>query len=191
MKVDRSEYREEDTLRLLADLEAGREGAESAIQPRLYEELRGLARRQMRGERKGHTLQTTALVHEAYLRLSGTDPSGWQNRTHFLRVAARAMRHVLVDHARRKRSDRQGGEWERVPLDAVTDLLEEASGDIVSLDNLLKKLAVVDERLARVVELRFFGGLSLRDTARVLGISLSTVKTDWTFAKAWLRDRMV
>lgn len=176
--------------RLLADLRAGRTGAEEAVLPLLYEELRALARRQMGGERAGHTLQTTALVHEAYLRLSGAQGTEWEDKAHFMRVAARAMRRVLVDHARRKRTEKIGGDWGRVSLDSVTDLMEEASEDLVSMDELLEKLAEVDARMAQVVELRFFAGLTLDETASVLGVSRGTVKNDWTFAKAWLKDRM-
>jgi len=176
--------------RLLADLRDGRAGAEEALLPRLYDELRTLARHQMRAERVGHTLQTTALVHEVYLRLFGVNDAAWTDKTHFLRVAARAMRRVLVDHARRRHADKKEGGWERVPLDSVTELLEEVSDDLVFVDELLERLAKIDARMAQVVELRFFAGLTIDETARVLGVSRGTVKNDWTFARAWLRDQM-
>ncbi len=179
-----------DASRLLADLQANRAGAEEALLPVLYDELRALARRQMGGERAGHTLQTTALVHEAYLRLCGSMQASWEDKSHFLRVAARAMRRILVDHARRKRADKKGGDWGRIPLDSVTDLMEEASRDLVFVDEALERLAKFDARMAQMVELRFFAGLTVDEAARVLGVSRGTVKNDWLLAKAWLKEQM-
>jgi RNA polymerase sigma factor (TIGR02999 family) len=190
MADQRPEGPEDEAGKLLDDLRSGREGAEEELLPLLYDELRSLARRQMRRERPGHTLQATALVHEAYMRLSGAKEAAWEDKTHFLRVAARAMRRILVDHARGKRSDKSGGNRERLPLDSVAEILEEASDDLVFVDELLERLAAVDARTAQVVELRFFAGLTLDETARTLGVSRGTVKNDWTFARAWLKKQM-
>ena len=180
----------EDITRLLADLNAGKSGAEEALMPVIYEELRSLARAYMRAERPGHTLQTTALVHEAYLRLGGDKDVAWQNRVHFMRVAARTMRRVLIDHARRKRADKKGGMRKREPLDRAVGLLEESSFDLVAMDSVLSRLSEIDEQMGQVVELRFFGGLTIEETAAVLGISQSTVKQEWTLAKAWLKYQL-
>jgi len=179
-----------DVTRLLADLNAGKEGAAETLLPLLYDELRSLARYYMRGERKGHTLQTTALVHEAYLRLCGTEDSAWDNRSHYMRVAARAMRHGLIDHARQKKTDKRGGKRQREPLDMVDHLLGDGSVDLLALDHALTDLAEMDPRLAQIVELRFFGGLTIEETARVLDISPRTVKYDWKLAKAWLKEEL-
>jgi len=149
MADETQEKPEDEASRLIDDLRSGREGAEEKLLPLLYDELRGLARRQMRGERPGHTLQATALVHEAYMRLSGVKDAGWEDKTHFMRVAARAMRRILVDHARAKRTDKSGGGRERLPLDSVTELLEEASDDLLFVDELLERLAAVDARTRR------------------------------------------
>ncbi len=180
----------EDITRLLADLNAGKEGAEEALMPVLYEELRALARTCMRAERPGHTLQTTALVHEAYLRLGGDKDVAWENRIHFMRVAARTMRRVLIDHARRKRADKKGGTRRREPLDRAVELLEESTFDLVALDSVLTRLSEIDARMGEIVELRFFGGLTIEETAGVLGVSQSTVKHEWTLAKAWLKQQL-
>lgn len=180
----------DDITRLLADLNAGKEGADEALMPLLYDELRALAHRYMRGERPGHTLQTTALVHEAYLRLGGDEDAGWENRTHFIRVAAQAMRRVLIDHARRKRSDKKGGKWERVPLDEAMELMEDSCIDILAVDGALRRLTEIDRQMALVVELRFFGGLTVEETAQVMEVSPSTVKHEWMLAKAWLKQQI-
>lgn len=180
----------EDITRLLADLNAGKEGAEEALMPVLYEELRALARSCMRAERPGHTLQTTALVHEAYLRFGGGSDIAWQDRGHFMRIAARTMRRVLIDHARRKRTDRKGGKRKREPLDKAIDLMEASSSDLIAIDSVLGRLFEIDEQMGQVVELRFFGGLTIEETAKVLGISQTTVKQEWSLAKAWLKQEL-
>ncbi|MHC4942578.1 MAG: sigma-70 family RNA polymerase sigma factor [Planctomycetota bacterium] len=180
----------EDVTRLLADLSAGKKGAAEALMPLLYDELRALARHYMRGERVDHTLQTTALVHEAYLRLGGKMETAWENKAHYMRVAARAMRHVLIDHARRKRAAKKGGTWKKESLDKAAEILEEASIDLLAVDQALSDLAKIDEQMAQVVELKFFGGLTIEETANVLGISPSTVKHEWVLAKAWLRQQI-
>lgn len=158
--------------------------------PLVYNELRALAKHYMRGERPGHTLQTTALVHEAYLKLGGEREAPWESRAHYLRMASQAMRRVLIDHARRRKADKKGGKRTREPLDKALDLMESSSTDLVELDSSLDKLAGIDPQLAQVVELRFFGGLTVEETAKVLGISKTTVKQDWSLAKAWLKQEM-
>lgn len=178
-----------DVTRLLAELQAGKEGAADALVPLVYDELHALAVHFMRRERDDHTLQPTVLVHDAYLRLMGQNRVSWQNRAHFFGIAAQAMRRILVDHARRSRAaKREGGE--RVTLDeSVTDR-DDRSVDLIALDDALEKLAAALPRQARVVELRYFSGLDIEETAEVLGISPATVKRDWTFAKAFLQKEL-
>ena len=171
--------------RLLGDFQAGDETAVDRLIPLIYAELHGIANRQMRGEREGHTLQPTALVHEAFLKLVD-QRAGWQNRAQFFGVAAQVMRRVLVDHARRHRAQKRGGSGVQVTLDDVAaDVGGPAILDLVLLDDALNKLASLDSRQAKVIELRFFAGLSVEETAEALGSSPATVKRDWRFAKAW------
>jgi RNA polymerase sigma-70 factor (ECF subfamily) len=162
--------------------------------PRVYDELRALADAYMRRERAGHTLQPTALVHEAFLRLLRLPPGSVQNRVHFFALAAQAMRRILADHARRHRAAKRGGNAVRVPLELVEGGAPAApAGDDVAADDLdaaLEDLAKLDERQARVVELRFFGGLSIEETAEVLAVSPATVKRDWLVARAWLHREL-
>ena len=162
--------------------------------PRVYDELRALADAYMRRERAGHTLQPTALVHEAFLRLLRLPPGSVQNRIHFFALAAQAMRRILADHARRHRAAKRGGGAVRVPLELVEGGAPAApAGDDVAADDLdaaLEDLAKLDERQARVVELRFFGGLSIEETAEVLAVSIATVKRDWLVARAWLHREL-
>jgi RNA polymerase sigma factor (TIGR02999 family) len=162
--------------------------------PRVYDELRALADAYMRRERAGHTLQPTALVHEAFLRLLRLPPGSVQNRVHFFALAAQAMRRILADHARRHRAAKRGGNAVRVPLVLVEGgAPAAAAGDDVAADDLdaaLEDLAKLDERQARVVELRFFGGLSIEETAEVLAVSPATVKRDWLVARAWLHREL-
>lgn len=174
----------ENVTRLLAELSAGREGAGEALLSVVYNELHQLARGHMRHERSDHTLQTTALVHEAYLRLGGGEKMSWEDRSHFLRLASRAMRRVLIDHARRKRVGKGGS------LEAAAVLFDETSVDLEALDEALKEFAVQDPQGAQVVELRFFGGLSVEETAKVIGVSDRTVKRDWRAARAWLKQKI-
>jgi len=152
----------------------------------VYHELRKMADRYLRQERPGHTLQPTALVHEAYLRLVDQSQVSWQNRAHFFGVAAQMMRRILVDHARTKHRDKRGGAARKISLDDAMNLTKGREADLVSLDEALKRLAVVDQRKGRVVELRFFGGLSVEETAELLEVSPQTVMRDWKLAKAWL-----
>jgi RNA polymerase sigma factor (TIGR02999 family) len=174
---------------LLADWASGDAAARERLVPIVYEELRRLAHHYMRGERDGHTLQTTALVNEVYLRLAGIDGLRWRDRAHFFAMAATLMRRVLVDYARQRGRDKRGGGIlvttadEAVPAPAPPV-------DIVALDDALQRLASVDPQQSRVVELRFFAGLSVKDTAEVLGISTATVKRDWATAKLWLYNEL-
>ena len=175
--------------RLLVDFQQGREGAADQLIPLVYQELHDLAVHYMRAERGDHTLQPTALVNEAYTRLVDQRSASWQNRSHFFGIAAQAMRRILVDHARRKRaSKREGGE--RVTLDESVAEAPQRSVDLIALDDALMKLAALDPRQAKVVELRFFGGLDIEQTAESLGTSPATVKRDWTFARAFLQREM-
>jgi RNA polymerase sigma factor (TIGR02999 family) len=166
-----------------------REGDEAALDrlvPIVHDELRRIARRCMAGERAGHSLQATALVNEAYLRLIDVQHVNWQNRAHFLAMSARLMRRILVDYARSKRYQKRGGGAVKVTFDEGLPVTAEPAMDLVALDDALKVLAAVDERKSRVVELRFFGGLSVEETATVLAVSPETIMRDWKLAKAWL-----
>jgi RNA polymerase sigma-70 factor (ECF subfamily) len=166
-----------------------REGDESALDrlvPIVHSELRRIARRCMAGERAGHSLQATALVNEAYMRLIDVKHVNWQNRAHFLAMSARFMRRILVDYARSKGYQKRGGRAVNVTFDESLPVAAEPGMDLVALDDALKALATVDERKSRVIELRFFGGLSVEETATVLGVSPETIMRDWKLAKAWL-----
>jgi RNA polymerase sigma factor (TIGR02999 family) len=159
--------------------------------PLVYEELRKLAYYYMSQERSDHTLQPTALIHEAYLRLTGQKHIEWENRAHFLGVAAQMMRRVLVDHARAHQTDKRGGRESKVPLEEDLELFSpEQSHELVALDEALKKLAEMSSRQSRIIELRFFGGLTIEETAEVLGISPKTVRRDWSVASAWLHREL-
>jgi RNA polymerase sigma factor (TIGR02999 family) len=174
-------------------LQAWSEGDETALDrllPVVHQELHRLARRCMFGERPNHTLQTTALVNEAYLRLVNARQVSWQNRAHFFALSAQVMRRILVDSARAHRDQKRGGGTYKVTLDEAFVGSQEKSQDLVALDDLLKTLAEVDPRKNRVVELRFFGGLSVEETAEVLKISPNTVLRDWRLAKMWLKRKM-
>jgi RNA polymerase sigma-70 factor (ECF subfamily) len=175
-----------DVTQLLADVQNGRPDAASQLIPLVYDELRGLARRQMRRERSDHTLQSTALVHEAYFRLVNQPERTWQNRTHFIRIAAQVMRRMLIDHARARRAAKREGKLRRVPLEDPLLMTEEQSDELLALNEALERLAEFDPRQSRVVELRFFGGLTVEETAEALGIAPKTVKRDWSVARAWL-----
>jgi RNA polymerase sigma factor (TIGR02999 family) len=152
----------------------------------VYRELHRLARGYLRDERPGHTLQTTALVHEAYLRLADQEHIQWQNRAQFFGVAAEMMRRVLIDHARMQRRAKRGGGATRVSLDEAEGICQEQRVDLIALDDALKALSAVDPRKGRTVELRYFGGLSVEETAEVLQVSVNTVVRDWNLARAWL-----
>jgi RNA polymerase sigma factor (TIGR02999 family) len=156
----------------------------------VYDDLRRLAAWQLQTERSGHTLQPTALVHEAYLKLASQNPVEWQNKAHFFALAAQVMRHILVDHARARQRDKRGGGQISVALDEALELSRPSEPGLVKLDEALSMLARQDARKSRIVELRYFGGLSIEETADVLGISPTTVRREWTLAKAWLRREL-
>jgi len=169
----------------------GKQEALDALLPLVYEELRRQASRYLRRERAGHTLQTTALIHEAYLKLIDQRTVNWQNRAHFFGIAAQAMRRILVDYARGKHRAKRGGSGEDLPLEAAALIVsQERKIDLVALDEALERLAEFDARQARIVELRYFSGLTIEETAEVLRISPATVKSDWNVAKAWLRHEI-
>ena len=157
-----------------------------ALVPLVYNELRRIANHYLQAERPDHTLQSTALVHEAYVRMAEQDLPQWQNRAHFFAVAAQLMRQILVDHARSHRASKRGGNVYKMALDEAEQEPLAVDVDIIALDDALKSLCEMDSQQSRVVELKFFGGLSIEDTAEVLGISASTVKRDWITARAWL-----
>lgn len=171
---------------LLVRWRGGDKAALDSLMPLVYSELHRIANHYLRSERQDHTLQSTALVHEAYVRLAAQDLPVWQNRAHFFAVAAQLMRQILVDYARRHRASKRGGSVYKLTLEDAQDQPEATDVDIVALDDALKELAAMDSQQSRVVELKFFGGLSIDETAEVLGISSSTVKRDWITARAWL-----
>ena len=171
-------------------LSDGDRAAESELLSRLYDDLRSVARGYLERERAGHTLQPTALIHEAYLKLVRSDVSGVDSRRGFLGIAARAMRQILVDHARTRGRVRRGGDRLRVTLDHVLDAHHEQGVDVLELEECLARLEQLDARKARVVEMRFFGGYRHSEIADVLGISEKTVESDWRMARAWLRDAL-
>jgi RNA polymerase sigma factor (TIGR02999 family) len=173
-----------DVTRLLTAWSRGDRAALDELLPAVYAELRRLAARHLRHERPGHSLQTTALVHEAYLRLVGQQRRNLQSRAHFFAMAAQMMRRILVDHARRRRAGKRGAGQEILPLDA--DVATRGDLDVIALDDALMRLATLDARQSRIVELRFFGGLSVHETAKVVGASAATVKREWQAARAWL-----
>jgi RNA polymerase sigma factor (TIGR02999 family) len=174
-------------------LQAWRRGDERALEkltPEVYRELHLAAHRSLGRERDGHTLQTTALINELYLRLSDLQQVDWQNRAHFFALCARQMRRILIDMARSRRSEKRGGGAFIVALDEAPEVTASSHADVIAVDDALKALALVDERKSRVVELRFFGGLSVEETAEVLKISPETVARDWRLSKAWLLREM-
>jgi RNA polymerase sigma factor (TIGR02999 family) len=175
-----------DATELLVAWSNGDESAFDKLAPLVHHELRVLARRYMRRERSDHTLQATALVHEAYIRLIDVNRVQWQNRTHFLAVAAQTMRRILVEFARQRHRQKRGGDALRVTMDAAMDVAQDQSADLVALSDALSALATFDPRMSQVVELRFFGGLTVQETADVLKVSPETVMRDWKTAKAWL-----
>jgi RNA polymerase sigma factor (TIGR02999 family) len=178
--------------RLLIDWRGGNQAALDELLPLVYKELRRLAQARLRHEPRGHTLQATALVHEAYVRLVDLDHLTLTDRAHFFAIAARVMRQVLVDHARRKRSDKRGGGATMITLGGVSAAVPSKAldVDVLDLDTALEELAAVDERAARIVELKFFVGLTLEETADAVGVSHATVEREWAVAKAWLSRRL-
>jgi RNA polymerase sigma-70 factor, ECF subfamily len=182
--------RADDITHLLLAWNEGDDQALARLMPLVHRELHGLAHRHMAGERPGHQLQTTALVNEAYLRLVDSSRVRWQNRAHFFAVSAQLMRRILVDSARARNRLKRGGDVAQVSIDEAAGITVESVVDLVALDDGLTALAAFDERKSRVVELRFFGGLTVDETAEVLEVSSMTVMRDWEFARAWLRREL-
>jgi RNA polymerase sigma-70 factor (ECF subfamily) len=178
--------RNSDVTRLLSDWSNGDRRALDELLPLVYEELRHLANAYLRRERDGHTLQSTALVHEAFLRLVNQHDVQWQGRAHFFGIAAQMIRRILVDHARAQRAAKRGAGAVRLELDEALAVAQQRDLDLIALDDALERLATMDQRQSRIVELRFFAGLSVEDTADVMGISTATVKREWSSARAWL-----
>jgi RNA polymerase sigma factor (TIGR02999 family) len=185
-----NERRAHDLTGLLIKWREGDKAALDALMPHVYEELRRAARAKLRDERGGHTLQTTALVHEVYMRLVDIDRLTFESRAHFFAMAARMMRQILVDHARRKDADKRGGGATMVSLAEAVPVVSSNAIDVLVLDSALDDLAALEERLCHVVELRFFAGLTVEETAAALDVSRATIERDWVVAKAWLHDRL-
>lgn len=175
---------------LLSELASGNQEAGEKLAPLVYDELKRLARSYMRRERPDHTLQTTALVNEAYLKLVQQQTVDWKSRSHFFGIAAQLMRRILIDHARGHLREKRGGAQGALPLDGAIVFSPERSEELVKLDKALERLSKLDARQSRIVELRFFGGLTVEETAEFLGISPKTVKRDWSVAKAWLHGEL-
>ena len=182
----------QDVTRMLREWGDGNADALEGLMPLVYDELRKQAGRFLRKERPGHTLQTTALIHETYLKLVDQREANWASRTHFFAISARLMRRILIDHARKKHRDKRGGsDAVRVTLDESVVLLDEQQNiDLIALDQALDRLSAIDEQQVRVVELRYFSGLSLEDTAAALNVSRTTVVNDWRMARAWLHREL-
>jgi len=180
-----------DVTQMLKDWSDGNQNIFDKLMPLVYEELRRQASRYLRKERSNHTLQTTALIHEAYLKLIDQKNVEWQNRAHFFAIAAQAMRRILVDYARERHRAKRGGAAENLPIEEAAFVVSKGKSiDLVALDEALTRLAKFDERQARVVELKFFSGLDIDETAAVLGVSNVTVRRDWNMAKAWLHQEI-
>jgi RNA polymerase sigma factor (TIGR02999 family) len=177
----------EEVTQLLVAWSNGNKAALDQLMPLVYRELHRLARRRLGRENAGHTLQTTALVNEAYLRLVGQKESQWQNRAHFFAIAAQMMRRILVDYARSRHYAKRGGGAPKVSFDEIMAVSGGRAADVVALDEALTTLGELDQRKSKMVELRFFGGLSIEETAEVLGVSPGTIRRDWTLTKAWLQ----
>lgn len=181
----------ENVTQLLRAWSQGDEGALNQLYDLVFDELHRLAHHYMSRENPGNVMQTTALVNEAYLRLANARDLDWKDRAHFFAVSANVMRRILIDGARARRADRRGGKDIQVALDDAPEVSTQNDPDLIALDDALKELAKVNERQSRVVELRYFGGLSVEEAAEVLGVSADTVMRDWRFAKAWLKREMV
>ncbi len=175
---------------ILKDWSSGRREAVDELMPVIYDELKKIAAQYLRKERPEHTLQPTELAHEAYLKLIDISNVNWQDRAHFFAVSAQVIRRILVDHARAKATDKRGGAAERIVFDEAVSFSEEQDTDLLALDEALKELAKFDDQQSRIVEMRFFGGLTIEETAEVLKISPATIKREWTLAKAWLHKTL-
>jgi len=176
--------------KLLDDWCQGHQDAREALMPLVYDELRRLARRHLRRERPDHSFQSAALVNEAYLRMVQQKSMQWQNRAHFFGVASQLMRHILVDHARNRRAAKRGGPEPKLTVDSKIAMQRKPEVDLIALDDALNKLAALDAQQSRIIEMRFFGGLSIEETATALDISPATVKREWSTARAWLQREM-
>lgn len=180
-----------DVTQLLLKWSSGNKDAFGELLPLVYRELQKIAHRYLIRERNSNTLQTTALVHEAYIKLIDQNRVQWQNRAHFFGIAAQAMRRILVDNARQRLADKRGKGAEKVSIDeGIIDISDERAGNLVDLDEALKKLAEIDPQKSQLVELRYFGGLSIEETAEVLGVSVATINRQWRTAKAWLYNEV-
>ena len=179
-----------DVTALLGQLQEGRDEAADALFPLVYDELRDLAHRQLRRRRPGQTLNTTALVHEVYLKLANAEQTGWNDRAHFFAVSAKAMRRIIIDYARKKAAQKRGGDHRPVSFDEAMMASQERATTLVVLDRALTALTERDERMGRVVELRFFGGMTEKEVAEVVGVSARTVRRDWRKARAWLAQAL-
>jgi RNA polymerase sigma factor (TIGR02999 family) len=189
--ADRTTARGGEVTTLLTQVGSRGPAAVDRLMAILYDELRGIASRQLRGERPDHTLETTALVHEAYVKLVGLDRISWQNRAHFLAVASQAMRRVLVDYAVSRRAEKRGGVRRKVSLDGIDDPGQAQPVEtLIALDTALHRLEQIDPRLSRVVECRYFGGMSVEEAADALHVSPATIKRDWSVARAWLNREL-
>jgi RNA polymerase sigma factor (TIGR02999 family) len=175
---------------LLIQWSEGNEMALEELMPLVYDELRMMARRHMNSQNKGHTFQTTELIHEAYLKLAKNDGQNWDNRAHFFGVASKAMRHILVDYARSKNRDKRGGWQDKITLTEDLNSSGQKPEDILALDEALDKLTELEERKSKVVELKYFGGMTFEEIARILDISKKTAQRDWRFARMWLLREM-
>jgi len=180
----------DEVTRLLQDWGGGDQRALEKLVPLIYNELRQMAHKCLYRERSGHTLQTTALVHEAYLKLIDQRDTRWQNRAHFFAIAAQAMRRILVDNARRHTAMKRGGPAENLSLDEAANVSIEPDPVLLPLDEALTRLAEIDPQQEKIVELRYFGGLTIKETAEVMDLSVDTIKGDWAMARAWLRERL-
>ena len=181
---------ESDVTRILKAIKAGSGEATDELLPIVYNELRELAAKKLRNESSGNTLQPTALVHEAYLRLIGSEGDDWENRGHFFAAAAEAMRRILIDRARARKSQKKGGDAKQLSLDGLTEISLEKADELIALDEALDELASVDSTKADLVKLRFFVGLNMEESALALGISLRTAERNWAYAKAWLHRQL-
>lgn len=179
-----------DVTQLLISATDGNREALERLMPIVYEELHQIAHAHMRGERSGHTLNTTALVHEAYLKLVDLNRMRWQNRAHFFAMSSRTMRRILVNYAHQHRAQKRGGNLQRVTLDESLVASDTWGGDVISLDDAITRLTAMNERQGKVVECRFFAGMNIEETAEALGISVATVKRDWNLARAWLNREL-
>lgn len=180
-----------DVTQVLRELSEGQQTAPAQLMPLVYDELRKLAAGYLRDERAGNTLQATMLVHEAYIRLVDWKNVTWQNRAHFFALAAQVMRHILVDHAREKQSQKRGNGMTRISLEEAVSFAPQREFDLVALDDALQELTLLDATQSKIVELRFFGGLTIEETAEALRVSPATIKREWTLAKAWLYKKIV